>query len=242
LGGGGRRAECRGGESWCRPARVVLAVLAGLLLVAAAHHAAYWLLPHDLASNTWTGWPIAITWTIGSALVSLAAWLLGRRGAGTESLAWLSLAFLPGFVLQLTHGRMDALPLEGALFWLLGLGCALHALSLRTQGTGGTGTWLRSIFGSLLVLTAFIALGGQEGALVSLLWALAAVLAFVIGHGQASRALRMIGIVGLVLATIRVVAHDIRDLPGRVAACAVVALAFLVVGWLYGKMSRPAAK
>ena len=59
---------------------------------------------------------------------------------------------------------------------------------------------------------------------------------FVIGHLLATRSMRMLGLLGLGVATIRVLAHDITDLLGRIAACAAVAVAFFGIAWLYGRI------
>jgi uncharacterized membrane protein len=75
------------------------------------------------------------------------------------------------------------------------------------------------------------------GAGVSLFWALASVLTFVIGHLLATRALRMVGLVGLAIATIRVLSHDITDMLGRIAACTALAVAFFGIAWLYGRIT-----
>jgi uncharacterized membrane protein len=75
------------------------------------------------------------------------------------------------------------------------------------------------------------------GAGVSLFWALAALLTFVLGHQLATRSFRMIGLVGLGVATIRVLSHDITDMLGRIAACAAVAVAFFGIAWLYGRIT-----
>ena len=54
---------------------------------------------------------------------------------------------------------------------------------------------------------------------------------------MATRSLRMLGLVGLGVATFRVLSHDITDLLGRVAACAAVAVAFFAIAWLYGRIT-----
>ena len=95
----------------------------------------------------------------------------------------------------------------------------------------------RSVLGAVALLGTFIMLGFLPGAGVSLFWALASVLTFVIGHLLATRALRMIGLVGLGVATVRVLSHDITDMLGRIAACAAVAIAFFGVAWLYGRIT-----
>ena len=80
------------------------------------------------------------------------------------------------------------------------------------------------------------ALARLPGAGVSLFWALAAVLTFVLGHVLSTRSFRMLGLVGLVIAAARVLTHDITDLLGRIVACGALALAFFGVAWLYGRI------
>jgi hypothetical protein len=47
----------------------------------------------------------------------------------------------------------------------------------------------------------------------------------------------MLGLIGLVLAAVRVLTHDITDLLGRIVACAALAVAFFGVAWLYGRIT-----
>ena len=47
----------------------------------------------------------------------------------------------------------------------------------------------------------------------------------------------MVGLTGLVIATLRVLSHDITHLLWRNAACAAVAVAFFGVAWLYGRIT-----
>ena len=89
----------------------------------------------------------------------------------------------------------------------------------------------------MLFGSTFFMLAHLPGAGVSLFWALASVLTFVIGHLLATRSLRMVGLVGLVVATLRVLSHDITDTLGRIAACAAVAVAFFGIAWLYGRIT-----
>jgi uncharacterized membrane protein len=84
---------------------------------------------------------------------------------------------------------------------------------------------------------AFVMLAYLPGAGVSLFWALAALLTFVLGHVLATRSLRMLGLVGLGVATMRVLSHDITDMPGRIAACGAMAAAFFGIAWLYGRIT-----
>ena len=45
------------------------------------------------------------------------------------------------------------------------------------------------------------------------------------------------GLIGLGLASIRVLTYDITDLVGRIVACGVLAVAFLGIAWLYGRLT-----
>jgi hypothetical protein len=76
------------------------------------------------------------------------------------------------------------------------------------------------------------------GAGVSLPWALAAALVFILGFVLKTRSYRMLGIAGLVVATGHVILHDVHDILGRIVACAAVAVAFFGVAWLYGKVVK----
>jgi len=78
-------------------------------------------------------------------------------------------------------------------------------------------------------------LGELPGAEVSLCWALAAALTFALGLLLGTRAYRMLGLIGLLLATGHVILFDVHDLIGRIVACAAIAAAFFVVAWLYGR-------
>ena len=130
------------------------------------------------------------------------------------------------------------LGLEHAPFILLGLAALLQVLVLHTRKQGALGTIQRAILGAVVLLfITFIMLANLPGAGVSLFWALASVLTFVIGHLLATRSLRMLGVAGLVIATLRVLSHDITDMLGRIAACAAVAVAFFGVAWLYGRIT-----
>jgi uncharacterized membrane protein len=109
----------------------------------------------------------------------------------------------------------------------------LHVLVVHTREEGAQ----RAFLGAVALLGTFIMLANLPGAGVSLFWALASVLTFVIGHLLATRSLRMVGLVGLAIATIRVLSHDITDMPGRIAACTALAVAFFGIAWLYGRIT-----
>jgi drug/metabolite transporter (DMT)-like permease len=147
---------------------------------------------------------------------------------------------LVGFFIQgvvKSGSGVGLLGLQHSLFILLGLASMLHVLVVHTREQGVWGTLQRAFLGAVALLGTFFMLAHLPGAGVSLFWALASVLTFVIGHLLATRSLRMVGLVGLVIATIRVLSHDITDMLGRIAACAAVAVAFFGVAWLYGRIT-----
>jgi hypothetical protein len=47
----------------------------------------------------------------------------------------------------------------------------------------------------------------------------------------------MLGLIGLVIAALRVLTHDITDLLGRIVACGALAVAFFGIAWLYGRIT-----
>jgi len=111
-------------------------------------------------------------------------------------------------------------------------------LVVHTKEQGVWGTVQRACLGGvMLFVVVFDLFWKLPGAGVSLFWALASVLTFAIGHLLATRSLRMLGLLGLVVATVRVLSHDITDLLGRVAACGAVAVAFFGIAWLYGRIT-----
>jgi uncharacterized membrane protein YjjB (DUF3815 family) len=74
--------------------------------------------------------------------------------------------------------------------------------------------------------------------LVSLFWALGSALTFALGLLLGTRAYRVLGLLGLLLATGHVVLYDVHDLIGRIVACAAIAAAFFGVAWLYGRFVK----
>jgi len=95
----------------------------------------------------------------------------------------------------------------------------------------------RSLLPAVWLVGAFALLRGLPGVGGSLGWAAAAMLTFTVGHFMATRAFRMVGLVGLALVTLRIVTHDVTDLLGRILACAALAAAFFAVAWIYGRLS-----
>ena len=183
----------------------------------------------------------AFTWISGGLLLVALTSLLRRLGAVPTDLSLFAAGAFFGQVLQALMIKLQGVRELGLVqtpFILLGLACLLYVLVIHTRGQGGWGTFQRSALGSAMLFgSTFFMLAHLPGAGVSLFWALASVLTFVIGHLLATRSLRMVGLTGLVIATLRVLSHDITDMLGRIAACAAVAVAFFGVAWLYGRIT-----
>ncbi|NBV52870.1 MAG: hypothetical protein EBR83_04980 [Verrucomicrobia bacterium] len=184
---------------------------------------------------------MALLWSLGAALLAGVNTLWRRLGAETSELSLTAFGGLVGFFIQgvVEEGAgLRQLGLVHVPCVLLGLACLLQVLALHTRGQGTWGTVQRALLGVVaLFFVTFVMLAGLPGAGVSLFWALASVLTFVAGHLLATRSLRMVGLVGLGVSTVRVLSHDITDLLGRIAACAAVAVAFFGVAWLYGRIT-----
>jgi hypothetical protein len=191
--------------------------------------------------NTPPAWHLALLWSVGATLLVglTAAWR--RLGSVPSELSLAAFGGLVGFFIQgvVAEGAgLRQLGLVQSPFILLGLACLLSVLAIHTRGQGAWGTVQRAVLGAVaLFFISFVMLTHLPGSGVSLFWALASVLTFVIGHLLSTRSLRMLGLVGLGVASVRVLAHDISDLLGRVAACAAVAVAFFGVAWLYGRIT-----
>ena len=220
--------------------RHALVFATAVVLIACAHLlGGYLLLP---ATVNWSplAWRLALLWSAGAALLLgvTAAWR--RLGAIRSDLSLAAFGGLGGFFIQvvLAEGAgLRQLGLAQAPFVLLGLASLLYVLTIHTKELGTWGTVQRAVLGAVaLFFITFVMLAHLPGAGVALFWALASVLTFVIGHQLATRSLRMLGLVGLGVATIRVLSHDITDLLGRIAACAAVAIAFFGIAWLYGRI------
>jgi len=151
-------------------------------------------------------------------------------------------AFLPAFVVLAFAWTGGEKSLALTPLWLGGLALALYGLARSSVGLEQMGSASRALVSAGLGLIVFIYFNALPGAGVSLLWALAAGLVFILGFVLKTRSYRMLGIVGLVIATGHVILFDINDILGRIVACAAVAVAFFGVAWLYGKVvkSNPA--
>ena len=148
------------------------------------------------------------------------------------------LAFLPAFVVLATAWSGGEKSLALTPLWLGGLALALYGLVRSSVGLEQAGSAARALVSAGLGLIVFIYFDALPGAGVSLLWALAAALIFILGFVLKTRSYRMLGIVGLVIATGHVILFDIHDILGRIVACAAVAVAFFGVAWLYGKVVK----
>ena len=220
--------------------RQMLSFLTAVLVFTLAHSVASYCFPQDQGGNP-SAWIPALAWACGGLLLVGLTYALRRLGAVPADLALFAAGAFSGHVLQLVQGggyALRGIGLAQSPFILLGLGCLLYVLAAHTREQGAWGTVQRAVLGSAtLFFVTFVMLSTLPGAGVSLFWALASVLTFVLGHLLATRSFRMVGLVGLGVATIRVLSHDITDLLGRIAACAAVAVAFFGIAWLYGRIT-----
>ena len=220
--------------------RQMLSFLTAVLVFTLAHSVASYCFPQDQGGNP-SAWIPALAWACGGLLLVGLTYALRRLGAVPADLALFAAGAFSGYVLQLVQGggyALRGIGLAQSPFILLGLGCLLYVLAAHTREQGAWGTVQRAVLGSAtLFFVTFVMLSTLPGAGVSLFWALASVLTFVLGHLLATRSFRMVGLVGLGVATIRVLSHDITDLLGRIAACAAVAVAFFGIAWLYGRIT-----
>lgn len=220
-----------------RQALGLVTAVFGYALVAALARS---LLP--VATDGWSpaAWQLALTWSGGAAAVGVVGVVWRRLGADPADFSLAGLGAVVGLFSQVSvnfGAGLKVLGLPHAPFVLLGLAGLLYVLAAHTRGLGAWGTVQRAILGGMaLLVLGFSMLEGLPGAGVSLFWALAAGLTFVLGHVLATRSFRMVGLAGLVIAAARVLTHDITDLLGRIAACAAVAVAFFGVAWLYGRI------
>lgn len=221
--------------------RLALGFASAVVLFAFAHHLWISLLPKVSEAIGRSGWRLALIWVTGAVLLAGVTTWLRRVELAAGDLALVIWGAGIGFFIQgvvAESSGLRQLGLSQAPFVLLGLGCLLHMLAVHSKEQGALGAIQRSVLGAgLLIGFAFVMLVHLPGAGVSLFWALASVLTFVLGHLLATRSLRMVGIVGLVIASARVLTHDITDMLGRIAACAAVAVAFFGIAWLYGRIT-----
>jgi hypothetical protein len=232
-------------EAFAKVLRHALALATAAIVYAFAAAMAKTLLP--VANEVWSpaAWQLALTWSGGAALLVGLTALWRRLGAVPAELSLTAMGALVGFFIQgvVNAGSgLTALGLAHSPFVLLGLAGLLYVLAGHTRGQGAWGTVQRSVLGVVtLYFMTFIMLAHLPGAGVSLFWALAAVLTFVLGHVLATRSFRMLGLGGLVIAAARVLTHDITDLLGRIVACGALAIAFFGIAWLYGRITADKA-
>jgi len=218
--------------------RSALSFALAIVVFASLHHLSGGLLSSSSRSDA--AWGLTFLWSAGGLFMVAATIMLRRLGVTPADLSLTALGSVLGFFIQAAisgPAGLQHLDLVHAPFILLGLGCLLQVLAVHTKGQGDWGTLQRSLSGVGLLVMVFIMLSNLPGAGVSLFWALASVLTFVIGHFLTTRSLRMLGVAGLVIATLRVLTHDITDMLGRIAACTALAVAFFGIAWLYGRIT-----
>ena len=241
------------GILWPMVWALVLAVLdgVGVWFLRARHEAAALaFVSAFLFMKAWAAWlglpssPVppagvsATLWLGGIALLAALSELYRRLGTKPSAPLLVQLAFIPAFIV-LSYPRSwveCTLPLTAV--WLLGLALALYALARHSAALQQVGTLCRTSVVLVLGLIVYSHFSDLPGAGTSLFWALAAAMTFLLGFVLQTRSFRMLGIVGLFIATAHVILHDVHDLLGRIVACAAVAIAFFGVAWLYGKVVK----
>ena len=225
--------------------RHALAFVSAVVVFAFVQHTASALLvpQAETASAYWHAYPrwmIIVPWSIGGVLLAALAAGLRRLGVRPSDLSLFAAGALLGHFVQTfaSWAGAQSVGLAQTPLVLLGLACLLHVLVVHTREQGVWGTVQRACLGGVMLFVfVFDLFWRLPGAGVSLFWALASMLTFVLGHLLATRSFRMIGLVGLGVATIRVLSHDITDLLGRIAACGAMAVAFFGIAWLYGRIT-----
>jgi len=221
--------------------RSILSFATAVIVFTLVHYVSYFAFSQGLQPARPSASMAAFTWTLGGLLLVALTSALRRLGTVPTDLSLFAAGAFFGHVLRVLLIKLQGvqeLGLIQAPFILIGLACLLYVLAIHTRGQGAWGTFQRTAIASAILLgSAFFMLAHLPGAGVSLFWALASVLTFVIGHLLATRSLRMVGLVGLAIATIRVLSHDITDLLGRIAACTALAAAFFGIAWLYGRIT-----
>jgi hypothetical protein len=183
----------------------------------------------------------AALWLGGVVSLAVLAEVYRRLKAHPAIPLFAQLAFLPSFMVLGFLWSWNEKSLALTPLWLVGLALALYALARHSAGLATIGTACRAFVCAGLGLVVFIHFSALPGAGVSLFWALAAALTFILGFLLQTRSFRMVGIVGLVIATGHVILFDVHDILGRIVACAAVAIAFFGVAWLYGKVVKKSA-
>lgn len=222
-------------EPWDRPAiRVAQHVFAFMATAFGLIAAGKFLAPHLTVA-----WQLAGLWLVGGALALTVGEGLARATRRRSLGLAATLSILPTFLLITNGGGNPAsVTLATAPVWLVGLSLGLVAVARHSRETGRAGTVWRSLFGASAGGLVLIMLDGLGGPQVSFFWALAASLAFALGLMLGTRTYRMLGLLGLLLATTHVILFDVQDLLGRIIACAAIAAAFFGVAWLYGRFVK----
>ena len=229
----------RGIERWTSP-------IAGLARVCAALAAATLVFKSlDLAlvfPPNADDWRTPLLWCLGAGLTAGLATGLRRLTPGPFGPLAAMLTFWPIFLFLNAEGQ-DSPPTTAMIpLWLLGQAIALAGFArLRPDEKALSPTLtalLTTVVGAATGGIVFATLGALDGTQVSLSWALAAGLTFTLGLLLDARAYRLLGLLGLLVATGHVVLFDIHDLIGRIVACAAIAAAFFGVAWLYGRFVK----
>ena len=228
------------------------------LLAFFAGHLAFLCAFHLTASAAIApSWRLAVAWSCAGIVLAAADFLIRRsvRKIGGSDLVGGELSLLSwgaalGVFVQVlaligsdgwNYARDGGFILPACVL-IVGLGAHLHTLAASSRDSGQWGVVQRSFLASTWLVGAFVLLRGLPGVGGSLGWAAAAMLTFTVGHLMATRAFRMVGLVGLALVTLRIVTHDVTDLLGRILACAALAAAFFAVAWIYGRLSDKDAR
>lgn len=198
------------------------------------------------------GWSSQVSaWFGGALLISAVAAGLALAESQFKKMVLALPGFLVAYVIIIiinlsdwgSIARFDGpKDLVGGLFWILGLGLLLRALARYTlQYADAEGESMqRPVIGSLLLAHTFwvcLAMKGEFAVLPSVFWVVSSILFFVMGHFNHSKSFRMLGLAGLACTTFRMFKVDITDTTSRVIAVGIIAVAFLSVAWLYGRMN-----
>jgi hypothetical protein len=182
----------------------------------------------------------ATCWLIAAALTTAAAEaflrMTDRRSLGLVA----TLAFFPTYLMVAGLPKVG-ITLGTTPLWLAGLALTLFSLARHSRGEEKTGSLWRILVCATCTLFLLKVFGELAGAQVSLGWALIAALTFALGLRLDTKSYRMIGLLGLGLATVHVIFYDVQDLLGRIVACAAIAAAFFGVAWLYGRFVKKEA-
>ena len=186
-------------------------------------------------------------WFGGALLVSAVTGGLRLTAFPANKLVLALPGFLAGYIVILATDwgfppfLNHPVNVVDGLLWLIGVGLLLGMLIKHTEAYADSlgESMQRTIFGILLMGHTFLVAANMDklNVVPSVVWALASVLIFLTGYLWISKSFRMIGLVALAITTWRIFTHDLVDAMSRVIACGVIAMAFLGVAWLYGRMN-----